>query len=61
MFVLQQCKIDLYDCIKDGKVKQECLKEYKNCMAVLIPTEPLFVVSLSEIRFVAIGAAKIHY
>lgn len=41
-----QCKIDLYDCIKAGvKGKLECMKEYKDCMAVLIPTVPPFVIT----------------
>ena len=44
--VLQQCKIDLYKCIKAGNVsKAECLKKYKACIGQLIPTVPPFVVS----------------
>ncbi|KAJ7385836.1 hypothetical protein OS493_013871 [Desmophyllum pertusum] len=36
-----QCKIDLYKCFKDGqKGKLECLRDYRSCMAVLLPTIP---------------------
>ncbi|XP_058967177.2 uncharacterized protein [Pocillopora verrucosa] len=36
-----QCSIDLYDCLNLGeKGKFECLKDYKTCMSVLIPTAP---------------------
>lgn len=43
-----QCKIDLYDCIKAGQSKLECMKVYKSCMAVLIPTIPPFVIQCKD-------------
>ncbi|CAH3120970.1 unnamed protein product [Pocillopora meandrina] len=50
-----QCSIDLYDCLNLGeKGKFECLKDYKTCMSVLIPTAPPpFLVRMNQrgIRF----------
>jgi len=40
-----QCKIDFYDCMRRNDTKLRCLKEYKNCMAALIPTIPPFVIT----------------
>ena len=50
-FCLQQCKIDLYDCVKSGKDKKVCLSEYKTCMSVLLPTVPPFIVSSWKVSF----------
>ncbi|XP_031556518.1 uncharacterized protein LOC116293257 [Actinia tenebrosa] len=39
-----QCKIDLAKCVKDGvKDKLVCMKDYKSCMAQLLPTIPPIV------------------
>ncbi|XP_048577486.1 uncharacterized protein LOC5507853 isoform X4 [Nematostella vectensis] len=44
-----QCKIDLYDCLRlKKKSKMECMTGYKNCMAVLIPTIPPFVIACKD-------------
>jgi len=56
-----QCKIDLYDCMRLGvKGKLECLKDYKKCMAVLIPTVPPFVVKCNnDLKFCVNSASGI--
>ncbi|XP_048577487.1 uncharacterized protein LOC5507853 isoform X5 [Nematostella vectensis] len=44
-----QCKIDLYDCFRlKKKSKMECMAGYKNCMAVLVPTIPPFVIACKD-------------
>merc|ERR1711872_560186 len=54
-----QCKVDLYKCIKDGqKGKLQCMKDYKNCMAQLIPTLPPYVAQCSEKAKVCYKAAS---
>ncbi|KAK3738444.1 hypothetical protein QZH41_017076 [Actinostola sp. cb2023] len=56
-----QCKIDLYDCIRrKNKDRLQCLKDYKNCMAVLIPTIPPFVIACKdELKGCVAGASTI--
>merc|ERR550519_675680 len=54
-----QCKIDLYDCIRlKKKTKMECLKDYKSCMAVLIPTIPPFVIACKDDLKTCISSAS---
>jgi len=33
----QQCKKDLYGCLKAGEDKKVCFKKYKACMYALVP------------------------
>ena len=35
--IFQQCKKDLYSCLKPAEDKKVCFKKYKACMYALVP------------------------